>query len=325
LVSSTMASPGLCLAQLSRLSLASPARQSILHRPHKALLPIFQVRHAAFKERILSKKEKAGILTGPVKKKSNKKKGEKEQKKRKPRTTYRQYDLKDAEQFSLCDAMRYIRAFEVGRPPTSVKYELHVKLKSLKNGPVVRNRLRLPHPVKTNLRICVICPPDSKYAESARAAGATLVGEDDIFEAVKDGRIEFDRCICQTDSLAKMNKAGLGRVLGPRGLMPSAKMGTVVKDPSVVLKDLIGGAEYRERLGVVRMAIGQLGFTPEEMQRNVKTFIEAVKKDMAQMSDKISKELAEVVLSSTNSPGFSLNGDFRDPNSPITPRDLSTS
>jgi large subunit ribosomal protein L1 len=72
----------------------------------------------------------------------------------------------------------------VGRKPTTVKYEMAVKLKSVKNGPVIRNRLRLPHPVKTDVRICVICPPDSKYAESARAAGATLVGEDDIFEAV---------------------------------------------------------------------------------------------------------------------------------------------
>jgi len=252
------------------------------------------------------------------------KKAVKDTKKRKARTSYRQYDLKDAEQFSLCDAIRYIRAFEVGRPPTSVKYEMHVKLKSLKNGPVVRNRLRLPHPVKTDIRICVICPPDSKYAASAKAAGATLVGEEEIFEAVKDGRIEFDRCICQTDSLAKMNKAGLGRILGPKGLMPSAKTGTVVKDPALVLKDLIGGSEYRERLGVVRMAIGQLGFTPEEMQRNVKVFIEALKKDMAQLSDKINKELAEVVLSSTNSPGFSLNGEFRDLNSNLDPRDLST-
>lgn len=150
------------------------------------------------------------------------------------------------------------------------------------------------------------------------------MGEEEIFEAVKDGRIEFDRCICQVDSLAKMNKAQMGRFLGPRGLMPSAKMGTVVKDPSAVLKDLIGGAEYRERLGVVRMAIGQLGFTPEEMQRNIKTFIEAVKKDTAQLSEKINKELAEVVLSSTNVPGFSLNGDFRTPDS-VTPRELSTS
>ena len=195
----------------------------------------------------------------------------------------------------------------------------------MKNGPVIRNRLRLPHPVKTDLRICVICPPDSIYAETARAAGAYLVGEDEIFDAVKDGKIDFDRCICQTDSLAKLNKAGLGRVLGPRGLMPSAKTGTVVKDPATAVKELVGGAEYRERLGVVRMAIGQLGFTPEEMQRNIKAFMEAVKKDMAQLSDKINKEVAEVVLSSTNAPGFILNGEFRSPDSTITPRDLSTS
>ncbi|KAF7946469.1 hypothetical protein EAE96_009467 [Botrytis aclada] len=316
-----MAAPGLCLAQMSRLSL-STARHTLLHAP-KTSIPIVQVRHKGFKERILSKKEKSGALTGPTKSFSKRKTTEK--KKKKPRTSYRQYDPKDAETFTLCEAMRYLRAFEVGRPPNSSKYEIHLKMKSLKNGPVVRNRLRLPHPVKTDLRICVICPPDSKYAESAKAAGATLVGEEEIFEAVKAGRIEFDRCICQTDSLAKMNKAGLGRVLGPRGLMPSAKTGTVVKDPSLVLKDLIGGAEYRERLGVVRMAVGQLGFTPEEMQRNVKAFIEAVKKDMAQLSDKINKEMVEVVLSSTNGPGFILNGEFRDLNSSLTPRDLSTS
>ena len=73
------------------------------------------------------------------------------------------------------------------------------------------------------------------------------------------------------------------------------------------------------------MAVGQLGFTPEEMQRNIKAFIEAVKKDMANLSDKINKELAEVVLSSTNAPGFPLNGEFRSLDSEITPRDLSTS
>lgn len=206
-----------------------------------------------------------------------------------------------------------------------MKYEVALKLKSLKNGPVIRNRLRLPHPVKTDLRICVICPPESKHAEDARAAGATLVGEDEIFDAVKAGRIEFDRCLCQVDSLQKLNKAGLGRVLGPRNLMPSAKTGTVIKDPAVAVKEMVGAAEYRERLGVVRLAVGQLGFTPEEMQRNVKAFIEAVKKDMAQLSDKISKEVAEVVLSSTNGPGLSLNGNFRDPDSTVTPRELSGS
>jgi large subunit ribosomal protein L1 len=101
----------------------------------------------------------------------------------------------------------------------------------------------------------------------------------------------------------------------------------------------VGASEYRERLGVIRMAVGQLGFTPEEMQKNVKTFMDALKKDLAQMSDRISKEIHEVVshpnffggwhiltqsqvLSSTNAPGFTLNGDFRGNNS-IPAKDLS--
>ncbi|KAL8641044.1 MAG: hypothetical protein Q9228_002095 [Teloschistes exilis] len=243
-------------------------------------------------------------------------------KKKRARITFKEYNLKDAEQFSLCDAMRYIRAFEVGRPPTSPKYDLAVKFRTIKNGPVVRNRLRLPHAVNTSIRICVICPPDSKHAEAAKKAGATVVGEETVFDAVKEGRIEFDRCICHQESSGKMNKAGLGRILGPRGLMPSAKFGTIVKDTGAAVRGLIGGSEYRERNGVLRMAIGQLGFTPEEVQANIKTFMTEVKKDLNSLSDRINKEIDEVVLSSTNSPGFTLNGDFRGPNSPSS-RDLS--
>jgi len=188
-------------------------------------------------------------------------------------------------------------------------------MRTQKSGPVVRNRLRLPHPVDTSLRICVICPPGSKHEKAARAAGAVLVGEEEVFEAVKAGKIEFERCICQQDSLQALNKAGLGRILGPRGLMPSAKVGTVVKDVGTAVRDMAGGSEYRERVGVVRMAVGQLGFTPEEMQRNVRAFLESVRRDCAALSDRAVKEVHEVVLSSTNAPGFSLSGDFRGPDS----------
>lgn len=198
-----------------------------------------------------------------------------------------------------------------------------LKLKSPKNGPVVRNRLRLPHPVKTDIRICVICPPEGKIADAARAAGAVLVGEEEIFEAVKDGKIEFDRCIAHIDSVPKLNKAALGRVLGPRGLMPSAKSGTVVRDPAVAVREMVGGAEYRERLGVVRMAIGQLGYTPEQLAENIKVFLDSVKKDLAQLSEKAHKELAEVVLSSTNGPGITLSGEYQSPKSTIQPKDLT--
>ena len=187
----------------------------------------------------------------------------------------------------------------------------------------MRNRLRLPHPVRTDIRIAVICPPESEHAKAAKAAGASLIGDDIILDAVKDGRIEFDRCICQTDSLPKLAKSGVARILGPRGLMPSAKMGTVVKDVGATVRDMVGGSEYRERMGVVRMAIGQLGFTPEEMQSNIKAFIDRVKRDMAALSDVISKDIHEVVLSSTHGPGMSLDGKMRGDGS-VPERDLST-
>lgn len=77
--------------------------------------------------------------------------------------------------------------------------------------------------------------------------------------------------------------------------MPSTKLGTVVKDVAGSVRGMVGGSEYREKLGVIRMAIGQLGFTPEEMQKNVKAFMEEIKKDLAQLSDRINKDIHEVV------------------------------
>ena len=183
--------------------------------------------------------------------------------------------------------------------------------------------MRLPHPVKTDLRICVIAPEDSNAGKAAKAAGASLVGEEHVFDMIREGRIEFDRCLCHVDSLPKLAKSGVARILGPRGLMPSAKTNSVVKDVSTSVKDMVGASEYRERMGVIRMSVGQLGFTPEEVQRNIKAFIDALKKDMAGLADRTSKEIHEVVLSSTNGPGMSLNGEMRSANSPPT-KDLST-
>ena len=177
---------------------------------------------------------------------------------------------------------------------------------------------------------------------------------------MKEGRIEFDRCICHVDSAQKMSQANLGRILGPKGLMPSTKLGTITKDVVGLVKKSVGGTEYRERLGVVRCAVGQLGFTPEEMQKNIKALMGEVRRDIATLSDRIQKEIHEVVstawkiltfsywhfdhaclldlaldswirtctltslqvLSSTNAPAFSLNGDFRSSTS-LPTRDLA--
>lgn len=176
--------------------------------------------------------------------------------------------------------------------------------------------------------MAVICPPDSEVARQATKAGASVVGEESIFDAVKEGRIEFDRCLCHVDSQSKLAKSGIARILGPRQLMPSEKMDTIVKDITGAMRNMIGATEYREKLGVIRLAVGQLRYTPEELQANIKVFMSKLKDDVADISEKVSKEIHEVVstirgrfcvkclqliqvLSSTNAPGFPLSGEFR--------------
>ena len=194
---------------------------------------------------------------------------------------------------------RYLRAVEVGREPTVSKYEVHIRLRTRRDGPVIRNMIRFPHAVQTESRICVICPPGSKQAKDALAAGAVLVGEDEVFEAVKAGKIEFDRCLAHPDSLPALNKAALGRILGPRGLMPSVKTGTVVDDVASRVEMLRGGTVYRERDAVIRLPIGQLGFSPEQLRDNLRTTIEQIKKDASGLNDRVNKEIYEVVGIST--------------------------
>lgn len=186
---------------------------------------------------------------------------------------------------------------EVGHEPTVSKYEVHIRMRTRKDGPVIRNMIRFPHAVQTESRICVICPPGTKLAKDALAAGAVLVGEEEVFDAVKAGKIEFDRCLAHPDSLPALNKAALGRILGPRGLMPSAKTGTVVEDVASRVEMLRGGTIYRERDAVIRLPIGQLAFSPEQLRDNLRTTIEQIKKDASGLNDRINKEIYEVVSS----------------------------
>lgn len=93
--------------------------------------------------------------------------------------------------------------------------------------------------------------------------------------------------------------------------MPSVKMGTVVKDPAAAISDLTGKSEFKERLGVVRLPIGQLGFTEEQLAGNIKAFMAVLKKELKRLSYQSEKSIYEVVLSTTRGPGLSLNGDLR--------------
>ncbi|KAK4149978.1 ribosomal protein L1-like protein [Chaetomidium leptoderma] len=299
-----MASHTQCLASLARLSLTAPARPTVARTIPKFLLPAAAaplVRHAGA----------GGMRKRPAKKK-------------KVYKSFRCFDLGPMEQFSLCDAMRYLRAFEVGRPPAVVKYEVAVKLRTNKSGPVIRNRIRLPFPVKTDTRIGVICPEDSPLMVEAQQLGAVAVGEESLFESIRQGNIPFNKLICHVDSQDALKKANLGKLLGPKGLMPSQKTKTLTTDLKATVQDLIGADEYRERSGVVRLAVGQLGFTPQMLSDNVKSLMSLLKSDIGNADDNHPKMLDEVVLSSTNGPGFSLNGLFPPADENLKPEQLQS-
>ncbi|OAA55524.1 mitochondrial large ribosomal subunit [Niveomyces insectorum RCEF 264] len=220
--------------------------------------------------------------------------------------------------------MAYLRAVEVGRPPESVTYDLALKLQTNKDGAVLRDRIRLPFPCNSDYRIAVVCKEGSKVATEARADGAVAVGEASLFAAIKAGDINFNRLICHADSVSELMKAGLGPVLGPRGLMPSLKNKTITTDVRNQMRDIAGTEDYRERGGVVRMAIGQLSFTPQMIADNIKAMMGKVKEDIRKIEITTPKMVDEVVLSSTNGPGFSLSGAFSPTDEKITPAHLST-
>jgi large subunit ribosomal protein L1 len=221
---------------------------------------------------------------------------------------------------------RYLRAAEVGRPPSAGTYELSLKIRTIKNGPVLRDRLRLPYPVKNDTKIAVICKEGSGAMNEARNAGAVAFGEESLFEMIRSNpsKLPFNRLICHADSEAELKKANLGRILGPKGLMPSLKTNTITKSVLTMMHDMVGAENYRERIGAIRLPIGNIQFTPKMLASNIKTMIASVKANILVLEDRVKKDLIEVVLTSTNGPGFPLNGGFTSTDEKITPAHLST-
>lgn len=199
----------------------------------------------------------------------------------------------------------------MGQSPYSVKYDLAVNLKTSKSGAVIKSRIRLPHPVRSDRRIGVICKEGSAVAIQAKAAGAVAVGEETMFEIIRTGSIAFTSVICDqssADVLAKQKD--IGRLLGPKGIMPSVRQKTITSNVLGLLREMAGADNYREKDGVVRIAIAQLGFSPEMVAANVKAFVAKVKEDCQALEYQTKKDLHEIVLSTTHGPGFSLNGGF---------------
>ncbi|KAI8625569.1 50S ribosomal protein L1 [Xylariaceae sp. FL1651] len=308
-----MASTSQLIASLARLNLASTVRPAIPTIPKFLSPSISQTRWKSAGTRSMQAR-------GREKEKLKKKRRQQRFKEYKYATPSKE------EQFSLCDAMRYLRAAEVGRPPSSSTYELSLKIRTIKNGPVLRDRIRLPYPVKNDTRIAVICKENSGAMHEARNGGAVAFGEESLFEMIRSnpGQLPFNRLICHVDSEPALKKANLGRILGPKGLMPSLKTNTITKSVVSMMHDMVGAENYREKIGAIRIPIGNIQFTPKMLAENIKAMIASVKGNILVLEDRVKKDLIEVVLTSTSGPGFSLNGAFTPTDAKVTPAHLST-
>lgn len=195
-----------------------------------------------------------------------------------------------------------------------------MKFRTNRSGATIRSRIQLPHTVRSDRRIGVICKEGSATAIQASKAGAIATGEETMFDLIRAGTIAFTAVICDRNSADKLSKQkDLGRILGPKGIMPSLRQKTITSNVLGLLKEMHGADNYREKDGVVRIAIGQLGFTPDQLAANVKAMVSKVKEDMREIDTQTHKELHEIVLSTTNGPGFSLNGGFAPTQPGMTP------
>ena len=168
---------------------------------------------------------------------------------------------------------------------------------------MVRGVVQLPNGTGKTVRVAVFAR--GAKADEAKAAGADIVGAEDLMETIQSGKIEFDRCIATPDMMPLVGR--LGKILGPRNLMPNPKVGTVTMDVKTAVTAAKGGeVQFKvEKAGVIHAGIGKISFTEEMLSQNVRAFVDAVSR--ARPAGAKGTYLKKVSLSSTMGPGVSLD------------------
>ncbi|MCC3304605.1 50S ribosomal protein L1 [Sneathiella sp. HT1-7] len=212
-------------------------------------------------------------------------------------------DVIDREKFyALDEAVEIIKTHAKSKFDETIEIAMNLGVDPRHSDQMVRGVIQLPNGTGKSVRVAVFARGDK--AEEATKAGADLVGAEDLMEKIQAGEMNFDRCIATPDMMAVVGR--LGKVLGPRGLMPNPKLGTVTPNVAEAVEAAKGGqVEFRaEKSGIIHAGLGKSSFTKEALSENIKAFVGAVAK--SKPSGAKGTFIKKIAVSSTMGPGVKL-------------------
>lgn len=209
----------------------------------------------------------------------------------------------DKQLLPLEEAVDLVKANANAKFDETIEIALNLGVNPRHADQMVRGSVTLPNGTGRDVRVAVFAR--GPKADEAKEAGADIVGAEDLMETVQGGTIDFDRCIATPDLMPVVGR--LGKVLGPRGLMPNPRVGTVTMDIAQAVKDAKGGqVQFRvERAGIVHAGVGKASFDAAKLVENIRALVDAVNR--AKPSGAKGAYLKKVSISSTMGPGLSIS------------------
>lgn len=204
---------------------------------------------------------------------------------------------------AIDDAIKLIKKNAVAKFDETIEISMNLNIDTTQSDQQVRGMIALPHGTGKTVRVAVFAKGDK--AEAAKKAGADIVGDDDLVELILKGEINFDRCIATPDMMGAVGK--VAKILGPRGLMPNPKLGTVTPQVEAAVKAAKAGQiEYRaEKAGIVHAGVGKASFSEAQLIENAKAFVAAVVR--AKPTGVKGTFINKIAMSSTMGPGVKID------------------
>jgi large subunit ribosomal protein L1 len=205
--------------------------------------------------------------------------------------------------YALDEAVKMVKERATSKFDETVEVAMNLGIDPRHADQMVRGVVSLPNGTGRSQRVAVFAK--GAKADEARKAGADIVGAEDLVAEVQGGKIDFDRCIATPDLMALVGR--LGKVLGPRGLMPNPKVGTVTNDVAAAVRDAKGGAvEFRaEKAGIIQAGVGKASFEATALVANIKAFTDAVQK--SRPAGAKGTFVQRIAISSTMGPGVKVD------------------